>query len=74
MREWPKFSNDELWSIWKSYLRTEFPSGDDPLNICRIKDKSIRLTPMEIIRLVEELMNRLEIKDKEAPDGKAKII
>jgi hypothetical protein len=63
MREWKKFSNDEIWTIWKGYCRTEFPGFEDPLSQCVVKDKPIRLTPLEIIRLVEELMDRLEIKE-----------
>ena len=65
-RDWNKFENDELFAVWKGYLRTEFPNYDNPLGQCRVVDKPIRLTPNEIMRLVEELMDRLEIKEKTA--------
>jgi len=62
-REWNKFSNDELFAIWKSYLKTEYPTYGDPLGVCRVVPKPMRLTPLEIIQLVEDLMDRLEIKE-----------
>jgi hypothetical protein len=65
MRDWKKFSNDEIFAVWKEYLITEF-GCNDPLRMCTIKSKPMRLTPMEIHRLVEELMDRLEIKDQKA--------
>lgn len=61
-RDWTKFENDEIYAIWHSYIKTEF--GNDPLFLGRPFNQAIRLTSMEIIRLVEELLNRLEIKDK----------
>ncbi len=64
MRDWKKFSNDEIFAVWKGYLQTEFPSYCDPLKLCGVIPKSIRITAMEMIRLVEEMMDRLEIKDK----------
>lgn len=61
-REWEKFDNDELSAIWRGYLQTEFKSYD-PLRLsCAPSIKNMRLTPMEIIRLVEELLVRLEAK------------
>ena len=63
MRDWKKFTNDEIWTIWKGYCRTEFPSYGDPLSQCMVRDKPIRITCVEMIRLVDELMDRLEIKD-----------
>lgn len=64
-REWEKFNNDEIYGIWHSYLKTEFPGYGDPLCNQREFKQSIRLTPMEIIRLVDELLKRLEIKENE---------
>lgn len=61
-RDWKKFENDEIMTIWKGYIAQEFGS-QDPLRISFYRDKPIRLTPMEIISLVEELMNRLDIKE-----------
>jgi len=62
-RNWKDFKNDELFGIWTSYVRTEFSSYDD-LNNISTYSKEIRLTPLEIIKLVEELMDRLDIKQK----------
>jgi len=62
MRDWNKLENDEIFAIWKEYERYEF-QGNDPLNFSPVRSKSIRLTPMEIIRLVDELMDRLEMKE-----------
>jgi hypothetical protein len=62
-REWDKFSNDEIYAVWHSYMKTEFGGYGDPLCISRPFKQAIRLTPMEIIKLVEELLNRLEIKE-----------
>lgn len=62
MRDWKKFENDEIMTVWKGYIVQEFGSQD----VLRMKlhnEKPIRITPMEIIRLVEELMNRLDIKE-----------
>jgi hypothetical protein len=62
MRDWEKFENDELISIWKGYLSWEFDHGD-PIRIRLHRDSPIRLTPMEIIKLVDHLMKRLDIKE-----------
>lgn len=70
-RKWNELQNDEIWAIWKEYLRTEGLAGCDPLRLDMIRSKPVRLTPMEIIRLVEELLDRLEIKEVE--DGKRKM-
>lgn len=67
-REWDKFKNDEIFAIWHSYISTEF--GGDPLCLRRPFKQAIRLTPMEIIKLVEELLNRLEIKEKNQQEEK----
>lgn len=63
-RDWSKFENDEIYAIWNGYLRCEFPGYGDPLCHNRAFDQSIRLTPMEIITLVEELIKRLDLKEK----------
>ena len=62
MRDWKKFENDEIMTIWKGYLSQEFGSQDF-LNIQRVHPKPIRLTMMEIVKLVDELMYRLDIKE-----------
>jgi hypothetical protein len=62
-RDWEKFSNDEIYAIWHSYLVTEFPGYGDPLRHQREFKQSIRLTPMEIIKLVDDLLVRLEAKE-----------
>lgn len=61
-RDWKKFENDEIMTIWKGYIAQEF-GYQDVLRIKMHHDKPIRLTPMEIISLVEELMRRLDIKE-----------
>jgi len=64
MRDWKKFENDEIMTIWKGYLAQEFGIvASDPLSIAYRHPKPIRLTPVEIIRLVDELMDRLDIKN-----------
>jgi len=62
-RKWNELKNDEIWAVWKEYLRTDGLACYDPLKIDSIRSKPVRLTPMEIIKLVEELMDRLEIKE-----------
>lgn len=62
-RNWKDFKNDEIYGIWYSFMKTEFPQWGDPLCHQRPYERSTRLTPMEIIQLVEELLNRLEIKE-----------
>lgn len=62
MRDWTKFENDEIMTIWKGYVAQEF-GCQDPLRLRLHHEKPIRLTPMEIIRLVDELMGRLDIKE-----------
>ncbi len=69
MREWKKFENDEIMTIWKGYLAQEFGRGD-PLCLTYYHPKPIRLTPIEIIKLVDELMDRLDIKEN--PESKKK--
>lgn len=62
MRDWEKFENDEIMTIWKGYVAQEF-GMQDPLRLKIHHDKPIRLTAMEVIRLVDELMRRLDIKE-----------
>lgn len=61
MRDWKKFENDEIMTIWKGYLAQEF--GFDPIFSQRIIQKPIRLTMIEVIKLVDELMERLDVKE-----------
>jgi hypothetical protein len=61
MRNWKEKQNDEIFAIWKEYLRTDGFTGDHLFHES-IRSKPIRLTMHEIVRLVEELMDRLEIK------------
>lgn len=63
MRDWKKLENDEIAAIWRVYLQTEF-NNYDVLRMSIVSGiTSMRLTPMEIVRLVTELMDRLEIKN-----------
>lgn len=61
-RDWAKFENDEIMTIWKGYIAQEF-GCQDVLRMRMHNEKPIRLTPIEIIALVEELMKRLDIKE-----------
>lgn len=61
-RDWTKFENDEIMTIWKGYIAQEF-GGQDPLRMRLHHDKPIRLTPIEIIQLVDDLIRRLDIKE-----------
>lgn len=57
--------NNEIYGIWSSFMNTEFGRHyGDPLCIKLDYTRSTRLTPMEIIQLVNELLNRLDIKEK----------
>lgn len=67
MRDWTKFENDEIMTIWKGYVAQEF-GINDPIRMKLHYEKPIRLTPMEIIKLVEDLMNRLDIKENGGKD------
>ena len=62
MRNWKDMKGDEIYSIWSNYVRSEFMTDPIRMNYYE-KDKPIRLTPMEIHRLVEDLLDRLEIKE-----------
>ena len=64
MRNWKEMKSDEIYSIWSAYVRSE-SFNSDPLRVNYYeKDKIMRLTGMEIHKLVEELLDRLEIKEK----------
>ncbi len=68
-REWEKFTNDEISCIWKGFLQTEF-KGYDVLRMSIVPGiTEMRLTPMEIIRLVDELIKRLDIQCLEKEKG-----
>ncbi len=59
-RNWKDLQNDEIFAVWKEYLRSDGLGSCDPLRFDSIRSKPVRLTPMEIIRLVDELLDRLE--------------
>ena len=61
-RDWSKLENDEIMTIWQGYIAQDF-GYDDPLSMRRYHQKPIRLTPMDIINLVQDLMRRLDIKE-----------
>jgi hypothetical protein len=61
MRKWENMQNDEIYSIWKGYCMSS--CRGDPL--CQSDHpKPMRLTYVEVHALVEELLNRLDIKQK----------
>lgn len=68
MRDWKKFENDEIMTIWKGYVAQEWGSYGDPLNQRCHHPKPIRLTPLELIKLVDELMDRLDINENGKPE------
>jgi hypothetical protein len=61
-RDWKKFENDEIMTIWAGYKAQEFGTND-PCRLRLYHDRPIRLTPMEIVMLVDNLMERLDIKE-----------
>lgn len=63
-RDWDKFENDEIMTIWKGFIAQEF-GNSDPLRLSMYHEKPIRLTPIEIISLVDNLMKRLDIKEND---------
>lgn len=64
MRKWKDLKNDEIYSIWDAYKRTEdYLCYGDGLRLQPQPIKPMRITPMEMVRLVDELIERLEIKD-----------
>jgi hypothetical protein len=66
-RSWDKFENDEIAAIWRGYLQSEFRGYDVLRQSIAPGIDNFRLTPMEIIRLVQELMRRLDIKCPDEP-------
>lgn len=62
-RKWKELQNDEIFAIWSEYLRSEGLANYDPLRLDQIKSRPMRLTPIEIIKLVDELLNRLEVSN-----------
>jgi hypothetical protein len=72
MRDWKKFENDEIMTIWKGYIAQDFSNGD-PLRMKYYVEKPIRLTPIEICQLVEDLMRRLDIKENGEPPKEQSI-
>jgi|GEM_PF-3318393 hypothetical protein len=62
-RKWKDLQNDEIYAIWAEYLRSEGLANCDPLMLDVIRRRPMRLTPIEIIKLVEELLDRLEAKE-----------
>ncbi len=65
-REWEKFENDELFALWRCYKACEFPE-QSYIASSHFVGKKLRLSPMEIIKLVDELIKRLEVKDETQP-------
>jgi hypothetical protein len=64
MRKWSEMTTDEIYSIWVAYLKTDFASGD-PLNIDILRMKiPIRITAVEMVKMVEVLFDRLIDKEK----------
>jgi len=62
-RKWKELQSDEIYAIWTEYLRSEGLAGCDPLRLDPFKSRPMRLSPIEIIKLVDELLDRLEAKE-----------
>lgn len=64
MRDFKKMETDEIYALWLGYLKTDY-SSYDPLSFrSHIPHKiPIRLTPVEITKLVEEIFERLLKKE-----------
>lgn len=63
-RKWKDMQSDEIFAIWTEFLRSEGLASCDPLMLDPYKRRPMRLTPIEIIKLVDELLNRLELKEE----------
>ncbi len=61
-RKWDELQNDEIYSIWQNYLRAEGLAYCDPLRCDPIPSRPMRISPIEMIKLVDELLDRLEAK------------
>lgn len=66
MRNWKEMKNDEIYAVWSGYVRTESYNHDPLRTNYYAKEKPMRLTPMEIHHLIEELLDRLEIRENES--------
>ena len=63
MRNFEAMDTDALYALWDGYKRTDW-GGYDPLHQCVIYSKApIRLTPLEIIKLLDEVFLRLLKKE-----------
>lgn len=63
MRNFKAMDTDALYALWDGYKRTDW-GGHDPLNFCVVHSKCpIRLTPLEIIKLLDEVFERLLRKE-----------
>lgn len=64
MRNWKELKSDEIYAIWSQYTRYEYSYGDIlRINTLPCDTKPTRLTGLEIHHLVNELLDRLEIKE-----------
>lgn len=63
MRDFEKMETDELYALWDGYKRTDW-GGYDPMNHCVVHCAiKIRLTPLEMIKMMDELFIRLLKKE-----------
>ncbi len=64
MRNWNQLSSDELFAIWNAYLQSDF-GGYDPLrqNLHPFMGIKMKLTPMDIHKMVDELFERVRVKE-----------
>lgn len=72
MRDFEKMSTDEMYALWQGYLQTDW-NGYDPLHQRMQYPKiAIRMTPLEIIKMADEIFVRLLKKEGYEPREAAK--
>lgn len=63
MRNFKQMSTDEMYALWHGYMQTDW-GNYDPLRQCMQHSKiPIRLTPLEIVKLADEIFERLLKKE-----------
>lgn len=58
-RNWQEMELDEIAAIWQQYLYSDFGGYDVLRQSCIQRKRDIKLSPMDIHRLVDDLLDRL---------------
>lgn len=61
-RNWTDFDINQISAVWNEHLRIE--GIGYPVRLDCIRPKSLRLTPMDIVNLVGELIARLNNQEE----------